>query len=205
MTITLNYHDVNDLSSADLDRIDSFRYEGYEGNFTARKETRKTTDNAYWTAYKRKFGRLRKHYIGDSCQLFGDNLEDVAKKLNASDTEFWRNRPGSMVEKEQRSQSCPPEVTQIDTQRLDRIGELTEQLNATKKELYELTKALIEVKDRNSYLERELENRNQTPTISPEAIAILEQALTLKPNAGGAIKTAIREALELVKLPNVDK
>lgn len=200
MTITLSYHDINDLSSDDLDRIDSFRYEGYEGNFTARKETRKTTDNAYWTAYKRKFGRLRKHYIGDSVQLFGDNLEDVAKKLNASDTEFWRNRPGGVAEKERRSQPCPPQVTQNDTQRLDRIGELTEQLNAAKKEIYELTKALIEVKERNFYIERNFQElRART---NPEAITILEQALSLKPNAGGAIKTAIREALELMKLPN---
>uniref|UniRef100_A0ACD5H3T1 Uncharacterized protein n=1 Tax=Desertifilum tharense IPPAS B-1220 TaxID=1781255 RepID=A0ACD5H3T1_9CYAN len=56
------------------------------------------------------------------------------------------------------------------------------------------------MKERNFYIERNFQElRART---NPEAIAILEQALTLKPNAGGAIKAAIREALELMKLPN---
>lgn len=192
MLDALTYADIANLSAAELNQFDSFRYEALDGaTFTVRRESRKTTDNTYWTAYKRKFGRLRKMYIGDSHELFGDKLEDVANRLNSPDSEFWSNRPGH------------GEVTQQDTQELNRIGELTEQLNATKKELYELTKALIEVKDRNSYLERELGQQKTPPVeINPEAIAILEQALILKANAGGAIKTAIREALELLKLPN---
>lgn len=199
MTTILSPHDINGLTASKLDQLDSFRYESASGTFTARKELRKTTNNAYWTAYKRKFGKLRKTYIGDSSQLFSDKLDEIAAKLNASDSEFWNNRPGYVAEKEKRSAGLS-EVTQQDTQQLNRVGELTEQLNAAKKELYELTKALTEVKDRNFYIERNFQElRART---NPEAIAILEQALNLKPNAGGAIKAEIKRALELMKLPN---
>lgn len=205
MTTILTPHDINGLTASELDQLDSFRYESASGSFTARKETRKTTDKAYWTAYKRKFGKLRKAYIGDSSQLFSDKLDEIVAKLNASDSEFWNNRPGYVAEKKRRSQSGLSEVTQQDTQQLNRVGELTEQLNNATKEIHQITNALIDAKDRIAFLERRLQETTTTPPTNSEALRTLEQALTLKPNAGGAIKAAIRKALELMKLPNVSQ
>jgi hypothetical protein len=52
---------------------------------------------------------------------------------------------------------------------------------------------------RADLLEQWVQDGGAGPDISPIAIQLLEEALTLKANAGGAIKAKIREALLLLE------
>ena len=42
----------------------SFSFRGSSGTFTARKERRSGGDDEYWTAYRKRGGKLRKVYLG---------------------------------------------------------------------------------------------------------------------------------------------
>ncbi len=57
------------------------RAAGYiDGFMTVRKETRQR-GGAYWSAYRRRNGKLRKIYIGQSAALTQDKLESIAMRL----------------------------------------------------------------------------------------------------------------------------
>ena len=57
------------------------RAAGYiDGFMTVRKETRQR-GGAYWSAYRRRNGKLRKIYIGQSAALTHDKLESIAMRL----------------------------------------------------------------------------------------------------------------------------
>lgn len=57
------------------------RAAGYiDGFMTVRKETRQR-GGAYWSAYRRRNGKLRKIYIGRSAALTQDKLESIAMRL----------------------------------------------------------------------------------------------------------------------------
>ena len=62
----------------------SFSFRGPSGAFTARKEYRAHGD-AYWTAYRRRGGRLRKVYLGKAEKLTIERLNDAAEALASSD------------------------------------------------------------------------------------------------------------------------
>jgi LuxR family maltose regulon positive regulatory protein len=62
----------------------SFSFRGPSGAFTARKEYRVHGD-AYWTAYRRRGGRLRKRYLGKAEKLTLERLNDAAEALARSD------------------------------------------------------------------------------------------------------------------------
>jgi LuxR family maltose regulon positive regulatory protein len=62
----------------------SFSFRGPSGAFTARKEHRVHGD-AYWTAYRRRGGRLRKKYLGKAEKLTLERLNDAAEALAGSD------------------------------------------------------------------------------------------------------------------------
>ena len=62
----------------------SFSFRGPSGAFTARKEYRAHGD-AYWTAYRRRGGRLRKKYLGKAEKLTLERLNDAAEALAGSD------------------------------------------------------------------------------------------------------------------------
>src|SRR3712207_2873462 len=62
----------------------SFSFRGPYGAFTARKECR-VHGGAYWTAYRRRGGRLRKMYLGKAEKLTLEGLNDAAKALARSD------------------------------------------------------------------------------------------------------------------------
>jgi LuxR family transcriptional regulator, maltose regulon positive regulatory protein len=62
----------------------SFSFRGPSGAFTARKEYRAHGD-AYWTAYRRRGGRLRKVYLGKAEKLTLERLNDAAEALARSD------------------------------------------------------------------------------------------------------------------------
>src|SRR5215210_4727387 len=63
----------------------SFSFQGPAGTFTARKERRSGGDEAYWTAYRKRGGRLRKKYLGKAEKLTLERLNDAAEALAGSD------------------------------------------------------------------------------------------------------------------------
>ena len=62
----------------------SFSFRGPSGAFTARKAYR-VHGGAYWTAYRRRAGRLRKMYLGKAEKLTLERLNDAAEALARSD------------------------------------------------------------------------------------------------------------------------
>jgi hypothetical protein len=58
----------------------SFSFRGSNGTFTARKERRSGSEE-YWTAYRKRGGKLRKVYLGKGEKLTLARLEDAATKL----------------------------------------------------------------------------------------------------------------------------
>jgi LuxR family transcriptional regulator, maltose regulon positive regulatory protein len=62
----------------------SFSFRGSSGTFTARKEHRVHGDE-YWTAYRKRGGRLRKVYLGKAETLTLEQLNDAAVVLARSD------------------------------------------------------------------------------------------------------------------------
>lgn len=79
-----------------LDELTSFRFEGKDGSFTARKERPlkkrsedtgsgepEYSDNvAYWYAYRKVEGKTRKRYIGKTEDLTQERLEEIAALLD---------------------------------------------------------------------------------------------------------------------------
>lgn len=65
-----------------LEHIPSFAFEGREGRFTARRET-KQRGESYWIAYQRCGGKLQKKYLGKTCDLSAEKLEEAAKSITA--------------------------------------------------------------------------------------------------------------------------
>lgn len=65
-----------------LEGIPSFAFEGREGRFTARRET-KQRGEGYWIAYQRYKGKLQKKYLGRTCDLSAEKLEKVARSIAA--------------------------------------------------------------------------------------------------------------------------
>src|SRR5215216_5429344 len=59
----------------------SFSFEGPSGTFTARKERRSGSNEEYWSAYRKRGGKLRKVYLGKAEKVTLARLEDAATKL----------------------------------------------------------------------------------------------------------------------------
>ena len=77
---------------------DTFRYDGPDGHFTARKEPASLgRRGSYWKAYRRSGGRLRRAYLGASARLSQDRLAKAAAVLTESDRTSPRS-PGSIGE-----------------------------------------------------------------------------------------------------------
>ena len=67
-----------------LDKLESFHFEGKEGQFTARLETRKNkgeTARRYWSAYRKANKRQFRKYLGTTEKLTITKLEETAKHL----------------------------------------------------------------------------------------------------------------------------
>src|SRR5919112_2371133 len=60
----------------------SFSFEGPGGTFTARKERRSGGDEGYWSAYRKRDGKLRKAYLGKTEKLTLDRLDEAAVALS---------------------------------------------------------------------------------------------------------------------------
>jgi hypothetical protein len=59
----------------------SFSFQSPAGTFTARKERRSGGDEGYWSAYRKRGGKLRKVYLGKAERLTLARLEDAAAAL----------------------------------------------------------------------------------------------------------------------------
>jgi FtsZ-binding cell division protein ZapB len=163
----------------------SFSYEsGLLGNFTARKETRATSQNEYWSAYKRSHGKLRKVYLGLSQELTAQKLAAVCKEINQSQEDFWLSRQSYLVAKQQKNyvtdaglgselpnnktatdcvtidetqKSYPVQVTQFEIKELkQKNAELTQQLEQLEQERDQLRSQLEQTASQRTDL-RELE------------------------------------------------
>ena len=62
----------------------SFRYESQLGTFTAIKEKR--AGRPVWYAHRRRGGRLKRVYLGQTENLTATKLAEAARKLNSSET-----------------------------------------------------------------------------------------------------------------------
>jgi len=64
-----------------LANIPSFAFVGRAGRFTARRET-KQRGESYWVAYQRIDGKLWKRYLGRTCDLTTEKLEEAARSIS---------------------------------------------------------------------------------------------------------------------------
>src|SRR5215468_1886380 len=73
--------DLPTRSLAWLQEVSSFAFDGRQGAYTARKET-KQRGESYWYAYRKRAGKLKKTYLGKSTDLTLARLEEVADLLS---------------------------------------------------------------------------------------------------------------------------
>jgi LuxR family transcriptional regulator, maltose regulon positive regulatory protein len=71
--------------------IRSFSFEGSAGTLTARKERRGGGGEGYWTAYRKRDGKLRKTYIGKPEKVTQHRLDEAARFLAESGKEMPPN------------------------------------------------------------------------------------------------------------------
>ena len=60
----------------------SFSFEGPSGTFTARKEHRSGSNEEYWSAYRKRGGKLQKVYLGKAEKLTLTRLDEAATQLS---------------------------------------------------------------------------------------------------------------------------
>jgi LuxR family maltose regulon positive regulatory protein len=71
----------------------SFAFTGRSGAFTARKEVRPGSLEGYWSAYRKRGGKLRKVYLGKAESVTLERLDDAAGFLTAPERESPADRP----------------------------------------------------------------------------------------------------------------
>jgi hypothetical protein len=64
-----------------LSGLKSFHFEGREGRFTARQESRAESDKSYWTAYRKHNHKQLRRYLGTTEKLTIEALENAARHL----------------------------------------------------------------------------------------------------------------------------
>ena len=82
----------------------SFSVSGPAGSLTVRKEFRSGSDEGYWTAYRKRDGKLRKTYIGKAEKVTQHRLDEAALVLAGA------------------AMDAPPEETAIATLGTDRVS-----------------------------------------------------------------------------------
>jgi LuxR family transcriptional regulator, maltose regulon positive regulatory protein len=71
-----------------LETATTFAFESAQGTFTARKEPASNGRGGnYWRAYRKREGKLHRVYLGKSAELNNKWLEEVARRLNETETE----------------------------------------------------------------------------------------------------------------------
>jgi hypothetical protein len=71
----------------------SFSFEGPSGAFTARKERRSGSNKEYWSAYRKRGGKLRKVYLGKAEKLTLARLGEAATRLSGNGEKVMASQP----------------------------------------------------------------------------------------------------------------
>lgn len=165
-----------------LEKHKQFRLELPEGKFTAYKSAK-----GYWTAQRRVNGKLRHEYLGSTNDLTYETLDQAARKMNMDDSTYWREKYPDL------------RVEQSHNEKYETVSESSLQVTA---EIEDLKRQLAEAKkvitDSEHRVRQETKRADDAVLNGLNAATILHQALKLKANAGGAIKTKIKEALKFI-------
>lgn len=169
-------------SSAWQDWLEShvkFRYEGASVAFTAFKDGR-----GYWVAQKRVKGKLRQKRLGNSqtlAKMSEFELADIAQKLCSQSYE------------RQKQEQDPDYLTHQIAQLRTEADRWKDKLYQARRDYQALELKLLEAQS-HSETESGCDRQVNQEHLS-ESITILNQALKLKANAGGAIKDEIKRAI----------
>lgn len=175
-----------------LNSQNKFRYSDAGGTFTAYKQER--SGNLVWYGQKRRDGILRTQYLGKSEDLNKEVLHRSCETLNLPKQQWLnRERKRSTKTKAHENKPTPTEKMIFEREREQRI-ELEQKLELLSQQYQESLKRCEtlegQIEARKSHIDSETFN---------QALEVLEDALLMKANAGGAIKVAIRSAITLLK------
>ena len=81
----------------------SFSFEGPSGTFTARKEHRSGSNEEYWSAYRKRGGKLRKVYLGKAEKLTLVRLDEAATRLSGYGEKATASLPADATARDGRS------------------------------------------------------------------------------------------------------
>ena len=173
MTILVRYSEVKDDRYPASIKLDTkFWFDWLESIRSFRYECSNGNisvikdDKGYWTASKKVDGVLRRKRLGVSQSITEQKLVDTVNLLCLNS--LWNDH---LRERNQKTKNS--------TQGMQAYIERLQQ----------------KIADLESQLQRVSQKQCDTDNIQ-EVKTVLEDALKLKPNAGGAIKTEIRKALE---------
>ena len=76
-----------------LDMIETFHFCSLSGHTLTLRKEKKQRGTAYWYAYKRVDGKVRKKYLGDKSKLDLETLETVARQLVEPEPEPIKQEP----------------------------------------------------------------------------------------------------------------
>lgn len=199
-----------------LDENVSFRFEsGVAGDdsFTARRQDRKN-GGKFWYAYRKLGGKLRTAYLGKPDELTVEKMLEVATKL-ASDQISSEVKP--QAKSKPSKDTSEVEKLQVEAERMrsqlaameDENASLRSQLAAMAVkagEWHDLAKEAEKLAgDRLQEIERLRTESQNRPATDPEAIALLQNAITPKSKGGSyaannatGLKKLVEQALALL-------
>jgi LuxR family maltose regulon positive regulatory protein len=113
----------------------SFSFRGPSGTFTARKE-RRSGEGEYWTAYRKRDGKLRKAYLGKAERLTLTRLEGAAARLaghgEKATARLFSDALASDGEPSRRADAAPTEDPMTANDQMRRAGASGDPLLLTK-------------------------------------------------------------------------
>lgn len=175
-----------------LNSQNKFRYSDSAGTFTAYKQER--SGNLVWYGQKRRDGILRTQYLGKSEDLNKEVLHNICETLNLPKQQ-WLNRDRKRATKSTTHQNKSHISEKMLLEReIEQSIELEQQLEKVSHQL-KVCQEKCETLEVSSKL---IESHIDCKTLH-QAIEVLEDALLMKANAGGAIKVAVRSAITLLK------
>ena len=151
--------------------VGSFHYESETGKFTGRREERSSSTNDYWYAYRKVHGKLRKVYLGDTGDLTGERLEQVAVEISQSSQDYYYSRKGYTTRKEQscvtdnngngksltlKAKGYPTDETQSCVTDRSEVEALRSEVEQLRVQLLEVSEKCGDVKNQHHQLEIEV-------------------------------------------------
>src|SRR5215212_6172924 len=93
----------------------SFSFEGPSGTFTARKERRAGGDAEYWSAYRKRGGKLRKVYLGKTEKLTLVRLDEAATARSGHGGKATADLSPDTISDDGRSERAGSAATKVPT------------------------------------------------------------------------------------------